>query len=97
VIAFRALARRELAAQLMFLAARSPEAAVRLTGEVQSALQRLDAGVLEGAPLRLRSGRQVRRWLVSPLLVFYVRREARCYRAARAPRSAAPDREPLTS
>jgi plasmid stabilization system protein ParE len=73
-VRFSKLAREELATQLAYLAATNPFAAARLGKAVRRALETLDADVADSAALELRDGRRVRRWLVPPLALFYVRR-----------------------
>lgn len=66
-------ARRELGAQVAFLASVSPDAARRLAANVRHALSLLDGGKVEGPEVQLRDGRTLRRWVVPPLLLFYGR------------------------
>jgi plasmid stabilization system protein ParE len=70
------IAQQELAAQLAWLATVNPTAARQLLDDVQAALTLMDSGVVDGAEVVLKSGRRVRRWLVLPLVIFYVRRGA---------------------
>jgi plasmid stabilization system protein ParE len=67
------VARRELGAQVAFLASASPDAARRLAVDVRRAFELLGAGNVEGPEAQLRDGRYVRRWIVPPLLLFYER------------------------
>ena len=71
---FASTARRELAAQLAWLQPLSPQAASDLLERVQHVLTLLDQGVADGRPAVLKSGRQVRRFVVPPLVIFYDRR-----------------------
>jgi plasmid stabilization system protein ParE len=72
-VRFLAAARRELASQLAYLNVVAPVAGPRLRAAVKYALELLEAGGVEGPELVLRDGRHVRRWLVPPLTLFYVR------------------------
>jgi plasmid stabilization system protein ParE len=72
-VRFLAAARRELAGQLAYLNVVTPAAGPRLRAAVKHALELLEAGGVEGPELVLRDGRRVRRWLVPPLALFYVR------------------------
>jgi plasmid stabilization system protein ParE len=67
------MARRELGAQIAHLASVAPEASDRLIAQLAHALSLLGSGVADGPELQLKDGRYVRRWLVSPLLLFYER------------------------
>jgi plasmid stabilization system protein ParE len=73
LIRYTAAARRELGGKLAYLAADNADAADRLEVDVLLALQLLDAGGVDGPELVLRDGRRVRRWLVPPLALYYVR------------------------
>ncbi|HEU4407799.1 MAG TPA: type II toxin-antitoxin system RelE/ParE family toxin [Polyangiaceae bacterium] len=63
-------ARRELAAQVAYLASVNPDAARRLAAAVRGALKLLDGGKVDGPQVQLKDGPRVRRWLVSPLQLF---------------------------
>ncbi|HEU4411660.1 MAG TPA: type II toxin-antitoxin system RelE/ParE family toxin [Polyangiaceae bacterium] len=72
-VRFLAVARRELAGQLAYMNVVAPAAGPRLRAAVKYALDLLEAGGVDGPELMLRDGRRVRRWLVPPLVLFYVR------------------------
>ena len=67
------LARRELREQIVWLEERHPPAAAALVGRVEQAIELLASGRVEGRQVVLTTGREVRRWRVAPLLLFYVR------------------------
>jgi plasmid stabilization system protein ParE len=70
-----ATARTALRSQREWLAERNPLAAMRLLGRLEEALTLLTEGLLEGPTTRLRTGRSVRKWVVAPLVLYYVRRD----------------------
>lgn len=74
-VRFLPVARRELAGQLAYLNVVALAAGPRLIGAVRSALGVREAGSVDGPESVLRGGRRVRRWLVLPLVLFYVRDE----------------------
>lgn len=73
MIRYTAVARQELAAQLMYLSAANTDAADRLEAEVLRALRLLATGKVDGPEVEFRDGRRVRKWVVPPLVVFYER------------------------
>lgn len=74
MIRYADVARRELVAQLAYLASVNADAADRLEAAVARDLALLDSGVADGPVVVLGDKRQVRRWLVPPLVLFYIRR-----------------------
>jgi plasmid stabilization system protein ParE len=60
-------------AALDFLHERSPVAALKLDDKLNAVITRLSAGT-DGAPVRLRTGGQVRSWPLPPYRVYYRRR-----------------------
>ncbi|HEU4407468.1 MAG TPA: type II toxin-antitoxin system RelE/ParE family toxin [Polyangiaceae bacterium] len=64
------MARRELGAQIAHLASVAPDASDRLIDRLAHAFSPLDAGLADGPEVQRKDGRYVRRWLVSPLLLF---------------------------
>jgi plasmid stabilization system protein ParE len=67
------MARRELGAQIAHLASVAPDASDRLIDQLAHAFSLLDSRIADGPEVQLKDGRYVRRWLVSPLLLFYER------------------------
>jgi plasmid stabilization system protein ParE len=69
-------ARHELDEQIGFIKAQNPAAAATLLAEVDAVLEYMATSGFElGSEQTLRrTSRCVRRWVVEPLLVFYVRR-----------------------
>jgi plasmid stabilization system protein ParE len=74
LIRYAPVAKRELVGQLAYLASVNPDAADRLEAEVARALALLDTGTVDGPRVVLSDRRQAHRWLVPPLLIFYLRR-----------------------
>jgi plasmid stabilization system protein ParE len=66
-------ARRELGAQVAYLASVNPSVARRLSAAVRSALALLGGGKVDGPEVQFKDSRYVRRWLVPPLTLFYER------------------------
>ena len=66
-------AHRDYAAAVSYLADRDVGAARRLVERVDSALEDLNEGRVEGPAFTLTSGEQVRGWLVSPFRIYYQR------------------------
>lgn len=75
-VRFNKQARQELGAQLAYLGAANPDAALHLLAEIERGLGLLDEGLADGNAVSLRSGRQARRWVVPPLVLFYRRQGA---------------------
>ncbi len=83
-------AARDLSAALADLAGENADAAAGLLNGFAREFELLASGIVEGAQATLRSGRQVRRWLVPPFWVYYRRTPAgleilRVYHHARRP------------
>jgi plasmid stabilization system protein ParE len=69
---------------------RNPTAAVELKEQLLATIDRLAEGEFEGPEVRLRSGRAVRSWPVTPYRIYYQRAAAelrviRVYHQARRP------------
>jgi plasmid stabilization system protein ParE len=91
-VEFAPAASRDLAAVLDHLGERSPSAAAAWASALADALELLAsyAPRLDGAPVRLLGGAEVRRWPVLPVVLFYQRlpgvlRVARLHHHAREP------------
>lgn len=66
-------AEADLDAHLEWLEEHNPAAAARFLGAFEHALALLRDGWAEGPPSALVTGEPVRRWVVSPLVLYYVR------------------------
>lgn len=73
-VLFTEPAREDLDHAISHLFWRNPRAALNLTDAVETSMQLLSAGTMEGAEVRLTTGEAVRRWVVAPLVIYYERR-----------------------
>ena len=83
-------AEEDLEESLSHIYERNPAAALKLARKVFAALSLLSAADVDGPSVQLTTGEIVRRWLVSPFRIYYVRdgdelRVVRIYHHARRP------------
>ena len=80
----------DLAEIQRYIAQGSPRAAAAEVSRIDSVIQKLLAGELQGPAVRLLSGRRAQRWPVPPYLIYYQRTRnrttiLRVYHGARQP------------
>jgi plasmid stabilization system protein ParE len=80
----------DLRSAVGYLLEKNPAAAVELKEYLLATMERLAHGEFEGPEVRLRSGRSVRSWPVTPYRIYYQRyadelRVLRVYHQARRP------------
>jgi plasmid stabilization system protein ParE len=73
-VLFTERATEDLVGAVGYVLERNVRAAIALRKEIDGALALLAEGILEGARVTLITGEEVRRWVVSPLVIYYQRR-----------------------